>query len=507
MMMKYAFEEVARSEFLSYRLESRASTHRVTDEDIVVSNDDTYSVLRDTSIMPITSDDDEAQMAGRVTPLMFVNMNSTKPHAPKMPYLVTNASSSTQYDIQTSPPLPDSQLYPQHRALSPTIYDSIPKEQHRQLKKFASAFDLSTVSQESCPVDEVVIPEERPRTTTPTMRRQPMHRKVLPPINVDLANRKDRGFPAPPPVNPPPPIPTATTIKSASDSSDVLPAVDRAAIQSRNTNHSTVQHNNNRKNKIYGGPLTNDDASDDLRSVYSDTSMTSANAPSLSSSATLSTNKSHPTLHSRPPSPVFSPAPGLPATIALRPQEIQASQVEEMFPDSATAMSPAMNTVASSALLSPRTSYALRRRIALSTISSLTNDSLQLGPSILSRGRSSSTVDPDVQSLLMSRYSDTNSYESMPPPPFRYMNARLPPIPTSTTPTSATAASNNASKRLTKLYIDDSDDEGGDEEEQVPDLPSLPPLPSNNSLVQDDCVPPRLPRLSFGGDFGISLGI
>lgn len=120
--------------------------------------------------------------------------------------------------------------------------------------------------------------------------------------------------------------------------------------------------------------------------------MTSANAPSLSSSATLSTNKSYPTLHSRPPSPVFSPAPGLPATIALRHQEIQASQVEETFPDSATAMSPAMNTVASSAVLSPRTSYALHRRIALSTISSLTNDSLQLGPSLVSKGRSSSTV-------------------------------------------------------------------------------------------------------------------
>lgn len=493
MMMKYAFEEVARSEFLPYRLETRSSTRDVAEYDQTTQNDDNYSVLRDTSIMPQLSDDEEGQITGRVTPMIFVKQNGRLPTA--APYMVLNNNISSQYDIFNGG----------RRALSPTpeINNSyLRQEEHRKLKKFASALDLSTVSQEeSYKVDEVE-PEERPRTTTPTMRRPPIHRKDLQPINIDLANRKERG-PLPPPLVdlPLPPPPNKNKLSNDSGSSDVLPAIDRAVMNSRNDNsHTNTTNNNSRKNKMWP---TYDDANDDLRSVYSDTSMTSANAPSLSSSATLSTNKSYPTLHSRPPSPVFSPAPGLPATIALRHQEIQTSQVEEMFPDSATAMSPAMNTVASSAVLSPRTSYALRRRIALSTISSLTNDSLQLGPSLISRGRSSSTVDPDIQSLMMmSRYSD-NSYDST--PPNRYVNARLPPIPTSTT---TIPPKRDPSKRLTKIYTDDSDDEIEEEEP----FPAHLQGSSNNSLVvnnlmQDDCTPPRLPRLSFGGDFGISLGI
>ncbi|GAA5813278.1 hypothetical protein MFLAVUS_006753 [Mucor flavus] len=474
MMMKYAFEEVARSEFLSYRLESRSSAHRVTDDDQILLNDDNYSVLRDTSIMPPTSDDDEGQITGRVTPMMFVNKPSRVLPAPVTQYY------NTQLDLKPNTT--------GRRALSPTPESTnsfARQEEHRKLKKFASAFDLSTASQESCGLDPVE-PEERPRTTTPTMRRQPIHRKALQPINIDLANRKERGPLPPPPIDLPLPPPPST----ASGSSDVLPAIDRMALNSTPSNN-----NNNRKNKIW---QPYDDTNDDLRSIYSDTSMTSANAPSLSSSATLSTNKSYPTLHSRPPSPVFSPAPGLPATIALRPQEIQASQIEEMFP--ASAMSPAMNTVASSTLLSPRTSYALRRRIALSTISSLTNDSLQLGPSLAysARGRSSSTVDPDVQSfMMMSRYSDI-SYDST--PPNRYLNARLPPIPTSV---------KDPSKRLTKIYTDDSDEDEDDECEPFPVYlqQGSSQHAALNQLIQDDCEPPRLPRLSFGGDFGISLGI
>ncbi|KAI7885944.1 uncharacterized protein EV154DRAFT_554728 [Mucor mucedo] len=568
MMMKYAFEEVARSEFLPYRLESRSAPQNITDDDLTTQNNDSYSVIRDNNIMPEVSDDEEGNITGRVTPMMFVNeMKTTTP----TPYMVSNNNHSCQYDIATGG----------RRALSPTPETGssyLKQEEHRQLKKFASALDLSTVSQELSYKPDAIYPEERPRTTTPTMRRQPMyrnalqppnfelgimsqeelykpdeadpeerprtttptmrrqvmHRKALPPLNIDLANRKERGPLPPPPVNLPlplPPQPAKNKIINDSGSSDVLPAVDRAVINSRNDN-SHNNTTNNRKNKQWSGY---DDSNDDLRSIYSDSSMTSANAPSLSSSATLSTNKSYPTLHSRPPSPVFSPAPGLPATIALRHQEIQASQVEETFPDSATAMSPAMNTVASSAVLSPRTSYALHRRIALSTISSLTNDSLQLGPSLVSRGRSSSTVDPDIQSLMMmSRYSD-NSYDST--PPNRYINARLPPIPTSTT----IPPKKDPSRRLTKIYTDDSDDEIVEEEpfpehlqgtssklqgssSQLQGSSSQLQGPSShvqgpsshlqgssnntvNDIIQDDCPPPRLPRLSFGGDFGISLGI
>jgi hypothetical protein len=525
LMMKYAFEEVARSEFLSYRLESRSSTDCTTDDDLALLSDDTYNVLRDTSAMPPTSDDDgEGQITGRVTPMMFV----TKGRLPSQPvtYYKSLDDLGTGGKRAFSPPHPP----PQENI----FHLGVPSQgEHRQIKKFASAFDLSTASQESCSInDEYHEPlEERPRTTTPTMKRQPIHqqRKVLSPINVDLANSKQRG-PLPPPHIDLPPIPTQQQQQqqksslintlSESESSDVLPAIDRLTLNKSNTtqNISSRKHNNNKAWQ----------EDDDLRSVYSDISLNSAtNAPSLSSSATLSTNKSYPTLHSRPPSPVFSPAPGLPATIALRPHQQQENNLEEMFPpppESASSVSsPAMNTVASSTLLSPRTRYALRQRIALSTISSLTNDSIP------TRARSiSSSLDPDVQSLLMmSEYTNSSLDSSAyypPLPPNRYVNARLPPIPDYVIP----LPRERSSKRLTKIYIDDSDDEKEDEEEEV--IPSLPKLPTQqqqgsisssnnhssntsteaviiNGLDQDDCAPPKLPRLSFGGDFGISLGI
>jgi hypothetical protein len=525
MMMKYAFEEVAHSEFLTYKLESRSSTQRTTDDDNI--NDDNYSVLRDTNLLSPTSEDDDTQRSDRVTPIMFVKQNGRLPPAA----------------IPSPGPM---QTY--RRALSPTPASNTTlavNSSNRRLKKFASAFDLSTSSQESPhPLDYDEPLEERPRTTTPTMRRHNV-RKPLQPINVDLANGKEfaqNRAPLPPPqteLPPPPPPPQAelppppTSNTMDSSSSDVLPAIDR--VQQRKKHWASHHHDTT---------TTPNMSTDDLRSVYSDTTSISSvhNAPSLSSSATFSTNKSHPTLHSRPPSPVFSPAPGLPATIALRPQQ-QDDAIEEMFPPD-SAMSPAMNTVASSTILTPRTSYALRRRIALSTISSLTNDSLQLGPSAMnSRGRNSSTVDPDVQSLLMhsSRYSSSISSVDYPPPPVvnRYAFARLPPIPTATTSSSSNNNNNTnnsvkANRRMTKLYMEDSDDEDQDPmmagEFDRARSPSPPPMPqlqqmpsftaitnsnnasnrdlaSNTAAEEEDCAPPRLPRLSFGKDFGISLGI
>jgi hypothetical protein len=518
MMMKYAFEEVARSEFLTYKLESRSSTQRVTDDDYSNPNNDNYSVLRDTNLMSPTSEDDNR--SGRVTPMMFVKQNGRLP-----PAAIPSPAPMSSY----------------RRALSPTPASNTTltakSSSNRQLKKFASAFDLSTSSQESPhPLDYDEPPEERPRTTTPTMRRHNMMRKLLQPINVDLANGKEFRPPHPPPQTElppppppqtelPPPPPTSNTLDSSS--SDVLPAIDRAQ-QPSNRKNNTNKHWAP-QDAATSTPINCNMSIDDLRSIYSDTtSISSVNiAPSLSSSATLSTNKSQPTLHSRPPSPVFSPAPGLPATIALRPQQDDVQAVEETFP-SDSAMSPAMNTVASSTILTPRTSYALRRRIALSTISSLTNDSLQLGPSMTARARSSSTVDPDVQSLLMqysSRYSSSISSVDYPPPPInRYAFARLPPIPTTSNSTSTT----KANRRMTKLYMEDSDDEDSMMgERSSARSPSPPPLPqlqqasfaiststssnnnnnNNTSEQEEDCAPPRLPRLSFGKDFGISLGI
>ena len=553
LMMKYAFEETARSEFLSYRLESRNSTYRITDDDTSTPNDDTFSVLRDTSMMPVLSDEEFEEglypRDGRVTPMTLATKNPPRSLSPTPlpPPAISVCMKNTSNTIN-------------RRALSPTPESSYTlniTSNQRQLKKFASAFDLSTASEESLLLDFERQPEERPRTTTPTMKR----RKQLQPINVDLANGKEVNmFKSMPSLRPPPqttlPLPPVT---QGSASSDVLPTLDRMQQQQqirkniRPFESATISNIDNTSNE-------------DLQSVYSETSISSShNAPSLSSSATHSTNKSQPTLHSRPPSPVFSPAPGLPATIALRPHGEGVQAVEETFPpDSASIMSPAMNTVASSTLFSPSTSYAIQRRIALSTISSLTNDSLQLGPSMMSPntfgGRTSSTVDPDAQSLMHGSFysSSLGSFDYPPPPPNnRYAYAQLPPIPTnpavsahfgpppprSLPPTIDPTL--KATRRLTKLYIDDSDEEDYiDREDGVrsPSPPPLPPLPNNmktltaldgnnnysnnNSIsfskdseikdseikdssqtLQDDCAPPKLPRLSFGNDFGISLGI
>lgn len=552
LMMKYAFEETARSEFLRYELEPRDAASRSTDDDHSNLNDDSFSVLRDTSMMPITSDDEDSvvrdrAMGGRTTPLMFVTVNPSRARSPTP----VQPSAVNTYMTNTSNIM-------HRRVLSPTPESSSTLDvnsNQRQLKKFASAFDLSTASEESLRMDAERQPEERPRTTTPTMKRSHMQRKQLQPINVDLANGKEvnmfKSMPSlrPPPQTtlPPPPV------SQESASSDVLPSLDRMKHQQQ------MRSNNARQQHAPFESAIDNASNDDLQSIYSESSLSSShNAPSLSSSATLSTNKSQPTLHSRPPSPVFSPAPGLPATIALRPQGEGVQAVEEMFPpDSASIMSPAMNTVASSTLFSPRTTYALQRRIALSTISSLTNDSLQLGPSMLSpnnvRATTASAIDPDVQSLMHSSFcsSSLSSFDYPPPPPNnRYAYAQLPPIPTNATslpplpplPTTTTTSNADtttavkANRRLTRLYIDDSDEEDYIDRENGVRSPSPPPLPhipahiksctvaqhNNNSNIssdsevkdegaiaaqQDDCAPPRLPRLSFGNDFGISLGI
>ncbi|GAN03172.1 hypothetical protein MAM1_0035c02623 [Mucor ambiguus] len=549
LMMKYAFEETARSEFLSYELEPRGITSCITDNDHSSLNDDNFSVLRDTNMMPITSDDEDSVareriMGGRTTPLIFSTGNPSRARSPTP--AVNTYMTNTSNIIH-------------RRVLSPTPESSSTLDvnsNQRQLKKFASAFDLSTASEESLHMEAEREPEERPRTTTPTMKRSHMQRKQLQPINVDLANGKEVNLFKSMPFLRPPPQTTlpAPPVSQQPASSDVLPTLDRMQQQQQQIRMMARQQHPPFES---AATTTLDNTStDDLQSIYSESSLSSShNAPSLSSSATLSTNKSQPTLHSRPPSPVFSPAPGLPATIALRPHGEGVQAVEEMFPpDSASIMSPAMNTVASSTLFSPRTTYALHRRIALSTISSLTNDSLQLGPSMLSpnnmRGRTSSTVDPDVQSLMHSSFcsSSLSSFDYPPPPPNnRYAYAQLPPIPTNAAsipplpplpplPTTTMNADNvtvKANRRLTRLYIDDSDEEDYIDREDDVHSPTPPPLPqipanikshaahNNNSNIssdseikdesaiaaQDDCAPPRLPRLSFGNDFGISLGI
>ncbi|KAI9480438.1 MAG: hypothetical protein EXX96DRAFT_481064 [Benjaminiella poitrasii] len=344
-----------------------------------------------------------------------------------LPFPETTAEHAIISDNDDEDEIPQPRLSDQRRLFCSSTSGQRHQQQYQDdnglAKKFASAIDLSIPSISSsqkieCCGDEeddyYWIPEERPRTTTPTMRRR--NRKILQPIDVDLANstRKDR----------------------------VVPRVDH-------TNVINQSH-------------------DDLSSVYSETSI-------LSNHNGLLPLK----LHSRPPSPEFTLPLGLPSTIALHPHPQQQQGIEEFFPANTTTPSP-HTTVASSTLLSPQTSDALRTRmIALSTISSLTSDSV-------GRCRASSTaVDPDMAALMLQQTAAV--------PPYQYIHAKLPPIPT------AVDAATKASRRLTKVYLDDSDDDDDDDEEGSIHKPSF------DASRLDEA--PKLPRLSFGKNFSISLGI
>ncbi|KAI8889516.1 hypothetical protein K501DRAFT_238279 [Backusella circina FSU 941] len=444
--MKYPFEESAKNKFLPYQMESPSSKNRSK-----------YAYSDD------MNQDDPIE-------LDLEHLSSELIRPGKKMHAATKQNLSRR-----QAPFPSSK--------EPDSFNV----RGRTVRKFASAFDLSSESRSSMPI--INEEEERPRTTTPTRgRRDPAYKKKPRPIDVELANQFDRIKKQPfpprkdPPKKPPPPPPINLESVEHSSSSGALPVIDRSIMKSQSSAY-VPSGEEKRKNKMWLLDRDFEGSNEDLYSVYSENSASSKTAPSLSSSGTASTNKSHHTLLSRPPSPVFSPAPGLPATIPLRPQEYGASQVEEFFSNSNISTSPTMTTVASSAVLSPRSSYSHQQRIALSTISSFTNDSLYLGSAIYSKARSSSTIDPETHSWLAG--SDGFSIDSGVPAPIRYLHAKLPPIPSSRDP----------NKRHTKYYLDDSDD---DEMEHPLEIPVISELRN---------TPPILPRLSFGRDFSISLGL
>ncbi|KAI8641552.1 hypothetical protein BD408DRAFT_418011 [Parasitella parasitica] len=145
-------------------------------------------------------------------------------------------------------------------------------------------------------------------------------------------------------------------------------------------------------------------------------------------------------------------------------------------------MSPAMDTIASSGLHSPRTTNAPQRQITLSSIPSLTNDSFRLGQPMVSsnsRRRRCSNIDPEVQYLMYSSVygSSLNSFDYPPPPTHnRYANAQLPPIPANT-------AAAKANRRLTKVYAHGSDEEDYMVRKASVASLSPPPLPQLSSNV------------------------
>lgn len=289
-------------------------------------------------------------------------------------------------------------------------------------------------------------------------------------------------------------------------------------------------------------------------------------AESLASSTTNSTNSNNNNTNddqqsyfTRPPSPVQSVAPGLPSAILLRPQnDVEISRVEESFVVDITP-SPTVGTIASSTLLSPRTLCSVRRSRRSSTgipLSAVMSSHYRLpsqsSGSCNSSLRESTMLDPDCE-LLRRLYA-----ANLPPPPplppmrppppqsslppiprkppaanssnnpYRYLKlpplpptSELPPIPTAAGPPPVTdmepirprrrtPSPENMTRRMTKLYVDDSDDEV---------LDPLPPIPADyekrassnccNSLAEstlnilDDV--PQLSPLSLGTAFNVSL--
>ncbi|KAI8146728.1 hypothetical protein BJV82DRAFT_395432 [Fennellomyces sp. T-0311] len=224
---------------------------------------------------------------------------------------------------------------------------------------------------------------------------------------------------------------------------------------------------------------SDDDFGDDEMSVCT------MDATSLSS-ATTGSGADDQSLRSRPPSPVYSPAPGLPGAIALRPQQASPiALVEETFvcsPHSVSANSVPY-TVASSTVLSPRTSYALYRQ-RLAHAPPLPPPAIPLPEEPVSSPRNEGYPDA-VQD--------------------HYLRAELPPLPPSDDDQDEELNENDLLCAKTgSRYFDDSDEEPA---AQVCTCPQhgaiLVPIKKKEEPVE----PPQLPRLSLGSTFAASLNL
>jgi hypothetical protein len=257
---------------------------------------------------------------------------------------------------------------------------------------------------------------------------------------------------------------------------------------------------------------------DDMGSVYSDVSLGSRIAPSLTSSGTDSSGLL--SLHSRPVSPPANVAPGLPATVTLRPQDDNhASLIEERFAavnsTDPNSLSSPIQTVASSSVFTPRTTYAMMCQYY---------SNLQVPDRPQSMSSSTLNSPPGTENSSLFFYSNHIMAEThfTPLNANQYVSAELPPLPTefaageepaitrqnlppipgvSPTTTAFTDNTNN-----THAYYRDESDEEEEEEEggsislsvSSPQLPQLPQLP-------EAAMPPQLPRLSLGHTFAFSL--
>ncbi|KAI9310238.1 hypothetical protein BX666DRAFT_2116585 [Dichotomocladium elegans] len=281
-------------------------------------------------------------------------------------------------------------------------------------------------------------------------------------------------------------------------------------------------------------------------------------------------------LRSRPPSIVYTTAPGLPCETTLRPAAaVQRSLVEETFMQDLgnSELSP-LTTIASSSILSRNSSMVMTRKsrasIPLSAAINFMRDSassqssesdiltrraLQSGtllrrpaqlpsqgpppksplppvPSIpplhsmsasalalssTTTAVAAGTISPQQQSGPVIPDKNPYAYLQLPPLPSDALPAAPAPAKTTITPCqparrvaaedkvdddacSEDESIQNTTRRMTKLYVEDSDDEVID---------PLPPIPEKHrgrySPVVDTSNVPLLPRLSLGTAFGVSF--
>ncbi|KAF7730145.1 hypothetical protein EC973_002753 [Apophysomyces ossiformis] len=343
----------------------------------------------------------------------------------------------------------------------------------RPLKRCASAQDLysSKLAGADCPP---------PRSITPTPRREVRRRPQLRPLDIDLANgKKNKTRPA---LVYRPSSPIISPIQALSTHQGPCSRQGHALVL-------TSEHPWSSTSGSLPDPwLHLADSDSEVVSIYSDSSSSSHAAPSLCSSVTGASSYKSQSLHSRPPSPVFSNAPGLPATIPLRSQDsVPVALVEESFAPSPSISN--FSAIPSSNLFSPSTHDLLLSRAA-----QLTRESSVIDPNEVALQHAISPVQHDDAAIK-----------------HHYSKAALPPLPT--TPTTATTTHrNNRQRRRTVYYAEDSDDD------QIDPLPpiaendiscTLHKYPSNNSPVKiqrkPSNPPPRLPRLSLGTAFDVSF--
>ncbi|KAI7855504.1 hypothetical protein BDC45DRAFT_534738 [Circinella umbellata] len=263
------------------------------------------------------------------------------------------------------------------------------------------------------------------------------------------------------------------------------------------------------------------DTDEDVLYGDDEMSVSTMDGTSLSSVTTGSAPDDQLSLQSRPASPVYPPAPGLPGAIALRPQQASPiALVEETFacsPHSISANSIPY-TVASSSVLSPRTSYALYRQ-RLTHAPPLPPPAIPLpeDPPIIATPsvRPSSTK----SNTLTSEFNDNNnnkvrgdSYSK--DVQNHYLRAELPPLPPSKEDEDEAKEYGEEEElfvRTGSRYFEDSDDESPNPVCTCPQHGHVMLIPpphqqlSNKDQESESGPPPQLPRLSLGSTFSASL--